>query len=253
LINKEGFPDKGELVLCTVTRLLPHAAFVKLDEYGKEGMVSLSEVSLKGVRDIKEVLSVNKSLVCKVLDVDEVKGDIDLSLKRVKQSESSKKLNDSRLETRIYKMIEYACKSAKADIKKVVLELLKEFDSLVNLYDELKLNGAGLLEKSALPINVKSALEKQFTELLEQIKVSVTKVVSLSSDKSDGLLSIKELVKDFNKNPEVSVSVKYLGAPNYMVVVRARNYKLAESAFNKAYEFIQSKAKQLNVKVGLIA
>lgn len=253
MIVKEGLPTKGELVLCTVKRLLPHCAFVSLDEYGgKEGMLHINEVSLKGVRDIKDNLFVDKILVCKVLDVNEAKGEVDLSLKRVKPVETNKKLNDVRLEKRIYKLIEYASKNAKVDVNTVITEITKHYISLVELHEDLRVKGIDILNGLDLPKGIKSALEKQFNELIEQMKITVTKVLTIKSEKSDGLRVIKELLNEFTNQPEISVNIKYLGAPKYAVTIGARNYKIAEQVFSSVFSLIESKAKQLSAKVGLL-
>jgi len=80
--KKKGLPELGELVMCTVRQLSPHSAFVELDEYDHvEGMLHISEIALRGVKNIKDHLSVNKKIVCKVLRAKP--GEVDVSLKRV--------------------------------------------------------------------------------------------------------------------------------------------------------------------------
>ena len=53
-------------------------------EYGKEGLLFSSEITLKRVNYINRVLSVGKDEVLQVLNVDPKKGYIDLSKKQVK-------------------------------------------------------------------------------------------------------------------------------------------------------------------------
>lgn len=253
MIEKQGLPSKGDLVICTVKRVLPHCAFVSLDEFkSKEGMLHISEVSLKGVKDIRDHLSVNKQFVCKVIGVHDAKGEVDLSLKRVKPQEMSKKLNEARLEKRLYKMIEYSCKKAGVDCNKVLKSFIDDYGSLVEFYDELKSEGLVVIESLKLPSNVSAELKKQLSELLEQMKVSITKTVSLSCDEGDGLLRIKSLLTGFNKTTDYELSIKYLSAPKYLFTLEARNYKFAEQSFEKLFNEMQLKGKQLGVKVGLI-
>jgi len=45
LYRREGFPDEGEIVLCTVTKINPNSVFVHVDDYDKGGMVHISEIS----------------------------------------------------------------------------------------------------------------------------------------------------------------------------------------------------------------
>ena len=45
LYRREGFPDEGEIVLCTVTKINPNSVFVNVDDYDKGGMVHISEIS----------------------------------------------------------------------------------------------------------------------------------------------------------------------------------------------------------------
>jgi len=68
LVIKKGFPEFGELVLCTVTRVTTFAAWCKLEEYPNiEGMVHISEVVGKWIYDIREFVKEGKQYVAKVI------------------------------------------------------------------------------------------------------------------------------------------------------------------------------------------
>ena len=75
-------PEEGEIVLCTVKKILYHSIFATIDEYETlEGMLHISEVSPGRIRNIRDFVKEGKQIVCKVLKVDKVKGHIDLSLR----------------------------------------------------------------------------------------------------------------------------------------------------------------------------
>ena len=45
-MQREGWPEPGSLVVCTVTQVVDFGAFVSLDEYsGKQGLIHISEVA----------------------------------------------------------------------------------------------------------------------------------------------------------------------------------------------------------------
>ncbi|MGC8849674.1 MAG: S1 RNA-binding domain-containing protein, partial [Candidatus Bathyarchaeia archaeon] len=78
------YPEVGDLIIGTVKRIVGYGAYVSLDEYpGKEGLIHISEVSTKWVRNIKDHLREGEKLVLKVLRIDPSRGQIDLSLRRV--------------------------------------------------------------------------------------------------------------------------------------------------------------------------
>ena len=104
LFKKQGFPEESESVLCTVTSVQYHSVFVDIDEYGKSGMIHISEVSPGRMRNIRDFVKEGKKIVCKVLRINEEKGYIDLSLRRVNESEKRRKIDDikkSRMQKRL--------------------------------------------------------------------------------------------------------------------------------------------------------
>jgi translation initiation factor 2 subunit 1 len=78
--KKDPYPSEGDLVICTVTKVSSHGAFVKLDEYGgKDGFIHISEVASIWVKNIRDYVREGQKTVGKVLSVDRTKGHIDLT------------------------------------------------------------------------------------------------------------------------------------------------------------------------------
>ena len=94
LYRRIGFPEDGELVLCTVTKVQSHSVFVRLDEFDKGGMIHISEVSPGRIRNIRDFVKEDKIIVCQVLRVSRERGYIDLSLRRVNDNQKRKKLEE---------------------------------------------------------------------------------------------------------------------------------------------------------------
>ena len=111
MVKRKGFPEIGEIVIVSVTRITPYSAMCKLEEYsGKEGMIHISEVSGKWVRDIRKFIKPNKTYAVKVMRVDERKGDITLSLKRVPKVDRTRKMLVYKREQKAEKILEYSLK-----------------------------------------------------------------------------------------------------------------------------------------------
>ncbi|MEM3401878.1 MAG: S1 RNA-binding domain-containing protein, partial [Candidatus Hadarchaeales archaeon] len=105
--RRAEWPSAGELVLCTVTKIFPQGAFVSLDEYGgKEGMVHISEVASGWIKNIRDHIKEGQKVVCKVLFSDPERRSVDLSIRRVKDSERRWKVERLKLEQRAEKLLE---------------------------------------------------------------------------------------------------------------------------------------------------
>ena len=90
--KKKGFPQESEIVLCTVSNISYNSVFVKLDEYiNLQGMIHISEISPGRIRNIRDYVKPGKVIVCKILRIHQQKGHIDLSLRRVTESQRRKK------------------------------------------------------------------------------------------------------------------------------------------------------------------
>eukprot|EP00915_Cephaloidophora_sp_WS-2016_P001742 GHVH01002387.1.p1 GENE.GHVH01002387.1~~GHVH01002387.1.p1 ORF type:complete len:344 (-),score=62.90 GHVH01002387.1:56-1087(-) len=82
------FPELEELVLARITNIESMGAYAELLEYGnKEGMLLLSELSKRRFRSVNKLIKVGRVEYVMVIRVDQDKGYIDLSKKRVTSSD----------------------------------------------------------------------------------------------------------------------------------------------------------------------
>ena len=102
-----GFPENGDLVVCTVKNVKNFGAFVTLDEYDdKEGFVHVRDVATGWVKYIRDFVREGQKIVCKVLGVDSSKGHIDLSLKSVNEHQKREKIQQWKNEKKAEKLVE---------------------------------------------------------------------------------------------------------------------------------------------------
>ncbi len=85
-VKDNSTPVIGEAVDCKVEQVMPYGAFVRLAN-GKRGMIHISELSHKFVKQVTDVLQVDQEIKAKVIKIDE-KGRIDLSLKQLQKKPS---------------------------------------------------------------------------------------------------------------------------------------------------------------------
>lgn len=245
---KKEYPDEGELVIATVQNVFKQGAFVTLDEYGnKKGLLHLSEISLKWVRNIHDYVKEGQKVVLLVLKVNPERGHIDLSLRRVKEHQKKEKLKEVKQRQRAEKFLEQLANELKLpkDIvkEKISEKLLQKYSSLYSALEAIATD-----EKILDNIEIEKSWKQTFLNLLRKnIKAPFVEIfgyLELKSYEPDGILNIKEALKRFqNYKSDCEIEVKYISAPRYRVQVKAKDYKTAErilkSATDEAIDYIK--------------
>jgi translation initiation factor 2 alpha subunit (eIF-2alpha) len=121
--------EEGDIVLCTVDRIVGTVVFVKIDSEEKGGSIILSEIAPGRIRNLREYVIPKKRIVCKVLRVSG--GTISLSLRRVTQKEKKEALEIYNQE-RSYNNILRSVLKEKAD------ETIEKITKTEKLYDFLQ-------------------------------------------------------------------------------------------------------------------
>lgn len=246
LHKKETFPEEGEIVLCTVKKILPNSVFVVLDEYkDREGIVHISEIAPGRIRTIRDFVAEGKKIVCKILRVNRERNQLDLSLRRVTVSMQIAKRTEIKLEQKAEKLLEYIAQQNKTTIevlhKQVGEKLIKTFGSLNAAFNEALVQG----EKVLVNAGVDAAIAKKLTELIQTrmkpAEVEVTATIELKSRAANGVDIIKQVIKktkDYAKTKKYNPVFKYLGAPRYSMTLKAIDYKTGDLAIKEIEEFL---------------
>jgi len=248
-MRKSGIPCGNELVICRVTRLHPNSAEAELIEYENlSGMMHVSEVAKKWVRDIREFLKEGQYVVCRVMAVDGQ--NVSLSLKRVHKEDTNKKLNEFKRERRAEKLLEIAGKGLGKTLdetyKEIGFKLNEEFGPLEKVF-ETAFKSPELLEKKGVPKKWADALigiaKKSFMEKTYFVKGSL----KLLSFRPDGVEIIKKALK---KAQDKGMIVKYISAPNYEISTSGKNYKEVEAGLQDTAKEIMKEVEKSGGEVG---
>ncbi len=233
-LKKKGFPEQDELVYCIVTSVQSHSVFVKLEEYGLSGMIHISEVAPGRIRNIRDFVVENKPIVCKVIGINQERGHIDLSLRRVTESQRRAKVNDIKQEQKAEKIVELVAKQLNVPVAQLYAQVSEKisdkFRSLFETFMAIAKDEASIAEL-ALPKEVAQPLNDAVIQRIKPPIVEIKGKLSLVSYDPDGVSLVKDALKLAEKE---GAFVSYLGAGTYMVKVTDENYKSAEQVIAKA-------------------
>ena len=235
--KKQNYPERDEIVICTVKKILPSSIFVDLDEYGKEAMIHISEIAPGRIRNIRDYVKENKKIVCKILNVDKAKGYIDLSLRRVNQAQRISKNKEYKQEQKAERILEDVAKKLDMDLKTIYE---KAGYSIINAYGNLTpffydiVNDKVDFKKLDIPNDIADALSEIVKDKIRPIEVNIAGTIKLESDASDGIDLIKKTLEHIDNVNKNAIKITYIGAPRYRIIVRAKDYKTAESILKEA-------------------
>jgi len=245
MVKKKGLPEVGDDLLVTVKDITPNSAICNLDEYHNlEGMIHVSEVAGKWVRDIRKFVKVGKQYVARVIDVDKNKGYVFLSLKRLSKIDKEKKMQAFKKDQKAEKMLEMVAKKKNVSLEKAYEQLGYK---LQEVYGDLYTSFEQALKS---PENlIKNGVPKEWVELMTQVaqesmkrkEVKIKAEIRLKFYGSDGIKRIKEVLGEI-KN-KYKLDVKYISAPRYSVEIKTDNPKLAQKELTKKLEDVFSKVK----------
>ena len=233
----KNFPEEGELVLCTVQKILGTTVFVRLDDFNLTGVIATSEIAPGRIHNIRDYVVINKKIVCKILRVDREKENIDLSLRRVSRKDQKEMLEKYSREKAASAIIEMIAKDKKDEI---ISEIKKEYKFLHDFLQDLQGNSE-IAGKFGLG-EYKEKLLEIIKEKIKTKKIKVKAKISLSSIASNGAALIKEALD------VPGAEIIYISAPIYTITVESSNYKDANKKIAEIMQKIAENSKNKNVK-----
>lgn len=243
LIKKPEWPEVGDLVIGTIKSITSYGAYVSLDEYEKEGLLHISEVSSGWVRNIRSFVREGQKVVLKVLRVDAEKRHVNLSLRRVTKRERREKILFWKRDRKAESLLRSTSEKSKIPLEEIYEKAGSKIEeSFGRLYDGLEKtarDGVDVLLEIGVPEDIATAIAEVARE---KIKISMVRVrgnLELQCTKPNGATLIRESLLSAQKvgkpkGPRVRVYV--VSPPNYRIEVLAENYKEAEKFLEKATE-----------------
>jgi translation initiation factor 2 subunit 1 len=238
LYKKEGFPEESEVVLCTVLNVLHNTVFVLLDEYDRKGVIHISEISPGRIRNIRDFVVEGKKILCKILRINEERGHIDLSLRRVTESQKRDKNAQIKMEQKAEKILELACKETKKDLKqtyyKIKIPVFSKYQTLYSCFEDVV---AGNFDLSELKMDAEfeKSLKALILTKIRPPEVEIRGSLMLESYEPEGIEIIKEALRRGKKE---DISIIYLGAGKFNVLIKAEDFKMAEGKLKKSMDAI---------------
>ncbi len=241
LYKRKGLPEEDEIVLCKVTKIFPNSVFVELLEFGETGMVHISEISPGRIRNLRDFVSIGRQIVCKVLRIDREKGHIDLSLRRVNSTQRMQKLNEHKQELKAESLLQNLAKKlnrpAEEIYKKIAEKVFARFSSLYLCFREVA-SGNADLENLGVEKKLGKELTAAILDKFKPPKVFIKGEIKLQTFAPDGIDKIKTILE---KVEQISptITLFYLGAGRFKLIVEGDEYKLAENIVKKVQDILE--------------
>ncbi len=237
-----NFPEIGEFVIVTVNKIMPYGAFCSLQEYGSmEAFLHVSEVSSGWVKNIRDFVKEGQKSVAMVSRIDVEKRQIDLSIKRVSESDKKRKLESFQMGKRAEKLLERAAQKLKLTLKDAMKEvgelLIVEYGDLYSAFEGFK---EGNISKK-IPAQWIPVLQEVADAEIKEKVINARAEIKIQSFESDGLDKIKTALLKIPKAAP-GVTVHYIGAPKYYVDFTVKDPKDVDKTIGKIEKMLALEA-----------
>jgi translation initiation factor 2 subunit 1 len=241
-LKERGWPEAGDLVIATVKSITHYGAYVFLDEYEKEGLLHISEISSSWIRNVRDFVREGQKVVLKVLRVNEEKGQVDLSLRRVSARERREKLLSWKKDKKAESLLRSASERLKVPIEEIYVKAGEPIEKSLGLYKGLEKaarEGPEALLDLGVPKDIATILAEIAKEKIKMPTVRVKGILELKCTKPNGVTIIREALLSAQriKKPQGTIVKVYaVAAPKYRIEALAENYKDAETVLKIAAE-----------------
>jgi len=269
--SRISFPKVGEFVIGRVNHIEDQYVYIDLLEYKglpseehARGMVHISEVSSRWIKNIRKFVRINQIVVARVLRVDTSKGHIDCSLRRVNSAQRAKKKKEFKYKVKFDNLLQILTEDKNVNFsldeayEKIGWPLIEQYYDFQETVEALKENGKESMNSlENVPDNIKKAFLKIVDENVEISTVSIIGKIKIMNTDGDGIDKIKEVlldVKNIVQNPKETrkLSLSYIGAPFYRLEIISKDYLDAENILSDAIEILEGKAKNTNTSFEFI-
>ncbi len=251
--KKQGVPEIGDILICTVQKILYHSIFVSIDEYQNlDGMIHISEIAPGRIRNLRDYVTEGKRIVCKVLSINP-QGNIDMSLRRVTTNLMVNKLKDFKQEEKAESLLEQIGKENGLDLKQIYEtfgnQIFETYGGWYPFFQVVVEKGKPIIEAFSVPVKLAESLFNLIKEKIKPLEVRVNGTLILKTYGPNGVEDISSILSHAQEN---QVVITYLGAPRYKLEVISHDYKVAEGMLKTFLDLVFSMSKKLGCDVNFL-
>ncbi|MBI2668746.1 S1 RNA-binding domain-containing protein [Candidatus Woesearchaeota archaeon] len=241
LYKRTGMPEEDEIVFCKVSKIFPNSVFVDLLEFGTQGMIDISEIAPGRIRNLRDFVTQDRQIVCKVLRIDQRQGHIDLSLRRVNSHERAGKLEEIKQELKAEALVKSLSEKLKVTFpelyQKISPPIFKEFSHLYLCFKEV-VAGAVDLQKIGIEQKIAQELTTAIIDKFKPQKIAIGGEIKMQTYASDGVDKIRSTLLVIEKISS-TIALFYLGGGRYKLTIEDVDYKPAEQTLDKIVKILE--------------
>jgi len=262
------YPEIDEVVMVQVKSVAEMGAYVSLLEYnGIEGMILLSELSRRRIRSISKLIKVGRQEPVMVLRVDEEKGYIDLSKRRVSPEDvqaCEDKFNKSKM---VHSIMHQVSMTTGTDLEQLYKDVgwplyakhkhaFEAFKIIVVDPDAVlgglkKTDPATGEQVPALSDLDRECLIKNIRRRMTPQPLKIRADIELTCFAYDGVLHIKAAMREAEKasTDECAVKMCLVASPLYVLTTQTLNKDAGIAALQKGIDLAQAAIEKEKGKV----
>ena len=240
--RRRAWPEIGDYVVGTISRVENHGAYAILDEYNNsEGMIHISEIAASWVRNIRNFVRERQKIVAKVLNVNPKKGHIDLSLKRVTSQSKKDKVKQWKRNQKAENLLELALKKhneAKNDTmtldgvyNEVGWKMEDIFGDILTGFEDSMQKGIDILLEKGISSDWAQIIAEISQSHVEASHIKVTGTLEIQCHSSDGIIKIRDALQTgmtVIENDESEIDITLIGSPKYRIEVISNTQRNAD-------------------------
>jgi len=255
------YPDLEEVVMVNVRNIADMGAYVTLLEYNNiEGMILLSELSRRRIRSVNKLIRVNRNEVVMVLRVDQEKGYIDLSKRRVSPEDIAKCEDRFNKAKAVHRVLRQLAEQRGTPLKQLYTligwPLYKKYG---HCYDAFKLvlqdQGEDVFTGITVPEDIKDMLCDYIKKRLAPQPIKCRADVEVTCFTYEGIDAVRDslMAGQVCGTAESPVKMKLIAPPMYVLTTMALDKDVGIDILTKALavvtENILSKGGKIEVKL----
>jgi len=249
---EQKYPEVDEVVMVNVCQIAEMGAYVKLLEYdGQKGMILMSEFSRKRIRSINKLVRVGRSECVIVTRVDQDKGYIDLSKRRVLQEDIkrceekySKAKTVNQILRHVGELLDYEDNKMLEELyKKTAWVFDKKYQSSGGSHEMFKdaAQKPEVLDELEIDEHTKEVLLKNIKRRLTPQAVKVRADVEVLCYAYEGIDAVKKALRAglALSTEEVPLKINLIAPPIYVISVTLFQEEKGVAAVRAAMEAIK--------------